>query len=230
MGETLADLLEQCIAVVISGGKLEQLAKQVADRLPERADRNRLYLMPTSGAALAAFENGSWVVLKEERIPEDEADRVMKVMDATARATGYIDFDEGSYGPRLEYRGSQISLSALGQLAPVNKKEAWDPDRSKRMALQAAMAEALPDYNVRSGGLTTIDVTYKGIDKAYGIRVFSAYRDIPIDQMLYVGDALYPGGNDEVVIQTGIPTHSVADADDTLHFIRDLLREHSLTY
>ena len=48
----------------------------------------------------------------------------------------------------------------------------------------------LPEFEVRLGGLTSIDVTKKGIDKAYGIRQVKKRLSVPIKEMAYVGDAL----------------------------------------
>lgn len=223
MAEALAALLAHTHVAIISGGKLEQLTTQVADLLPPGADRARLLLLPTSGAALAAYQDGTWKVLQEERIPPDAAREVMETLESVAHATGCIDFTTPSYGPRIEYRGAQISLSALGQEAPIEAKERWDPDRVKRQALEAALTPALPDYDVKSGGLTTIDVTAKGVNKASGVRTLATHLGIPLTRMLYIGDALYPGGNDEVVTQTGIATRPVANPHETLQVIRDLI-------
>ena len=52
MGEALADLLTVAHVAVISGGDWPQFDKQVASRLPERADRSKLWLMPTTGTKL----------------------------------------------------------------------------------------------------------------------------------------------------------------------------------
>jgi hypothetical protein len=41
--------------------------------------------------------------------------------------------------------------------------------------------------------------------------------------MLYVGDALFEGGNDAVVKKTGIPTHEVKNTGDTKVLIQELL-------
>jgi hypothetical protein len=41
--------------------------------------------------------------------------------------------------------------------------------------------------------------------------------------MLYVGDALYPGGNDEVVILTGVQTRAVANPTETETIIDEIL-------
>jgi len=54
----------------------------------------------------------------------------------------------------------------------------------------------IPDFSVRLGGATSIDVTKPGIDKAYGIRKLRDLLGITIKEMVYIGDALFAGGND----------------------------------
>ena len=46
----------------------------------------------------------------------------------------------------------------------------WDPDFSKRKKIQAILEKTIPEFSVRLGGSTSVDVTKPGIDKAYGIR------------------------------------------------------------
>jgi phosphomannomutase len=103
---------------------------------------------------------------------------------------------ERTWGPLVEDRESQITFSALGQQAPLEAKKDWDPDFAKRKAIKALLDVTLPDFPVRLGGSTSIDVTLPGIDKAYGIHKLRDVLHIDIAEMLYVGDALFPGGND----------------------------------
>jgi len=53
-----------------------------------------------------------------------------------------------------------------------------------------------PEFSVRLGGATSIDVTKPGIDKAYGIKKLQETLGISVKEMIYVGDALFVGGND----------------------------------
>jgi hydroxymethylpyrimidine pyrophosphatase-like HAD family hydrolase len=76
---------------------------------------------------------------------------------------------------------------------------------------------------VKIGGTTTIDVTKHGINKAYGVRQLAAHLSLPLESMLYVGDELRPGGNDDVVKLSGIPTRAVTGPDETLAVIEELL-------
>ena len=81
----------------------------------------------------------------------------------------------------------------------------------------------LPDVAVRVGGSTSIDITRPGIDKAYGIRKLVESTGFAIDEMLFIGDALYPGGNDAPVRDSGVATIAVGDIGDTKLVIQTLL-------
>ena len=124
------------------------------------------------------------------------------------------------WGEQIEDRGAQISYSPLGQQAPVDAKEAWHKEHEPlRKELEQKLQALLQNFSVVGGGLTTIDITHKGITKAYGVQRFSELTNIPLSDMLYVGDALNEGGNDAVVIETGIPTHSVFAPAETAALI-----------
>jgi phosphomannomutase len=223
MAALLADLLKRTCIGVISGGKFEQLKQQVVDRMPHGAILERLFILPTSGAALYVCTDGHWKPVYEERLTDAQALGIRDAMETAARETDLIDLDSPSYGDRIEFRGAQVTLSALGQQAPIDEKEAWDADGIKKHTLRDAIAPMIPEFDVKVGGATSIDVTLHGVNKAYGVRKLSQYRSVLIDDMLYIGDALYPGGNDEVVKETGITTRAVKDPDDTMRVIRELL-------
>src|SRR3989338_7207371 len=222
MAGALTQLLTRTNVAIITGGKFEQLTGQAADLLPEDV-RERLYLLPTSGAALYEYREGAWQVLYEERLTEKEVQEIEAAMEEAIAETDVVDTSVPSYGPRIENRGTQVALSSLGQQAPVGEKEAWDPERTKRLILREAIAAHLPDYSVKTGGASTIDVTKKGVDKAFGVRKLAEHLSLQVSAMLYVGDALYPLGNDEVVIETGIPTRQVSGPEETLEVIWELL-------
>ncbi|MBI2409533.1 HAD-IIB family hydrolase [Candidatus Kaiserbacteria bacterium] len=239
MAGLLARLLAATQVAIISGGALPQFLKQVVDRLPPEANLRNLYLLPTSGATLYEYSPSTsidsaqdkslgtsadaWKKVYEERLSEADASHIERAMRDAATHTGLIDFSAPAWGERVEYRGSQVTLSALGQKAPVKEKQAWDPDKSKRRALQAALAERLPQFSVRMGGATSIDVTKSGIDKAYGIRKLCERLNIPESEALYIGDQLTEGGNDEAVFKTNVGTKSVNSPSDTARLIEALL-------
>ncbi|MFM2330591.1 MAG: hypothetical protein RLZZ26_98 [Candidatus Parcubacteria bacterium] len=224
MAELVAKLLEYVPVAVISGGALEQFIKQVVNQLPKPAHLENLYLLPTSGASLYEYRHDEWHKVYEERISEKEADSIHAALQAAAAEAGVIDFSTPSWGERIEYRGGQVSLSALGQHAPVKLKKEWDPARVKRLALLSAVQKHLPaGFSAAMGGLTTIDVTKSGVDKAYGIRKLCERLRIKESEALYVGDELVAGGNDEAVYQTDAKTKSVVNPLDTEKLIEKII-------
>lgn len=64
-------------------------------------------------------------------------------------------------------------------------------------------------------GSTSVDVTRKGVDKAYRMAKLATAAGIPAAEMIFIGDALYPGGNDYAVHEAGIDTVRVRDAAET---------------
>ena len=91
----------------------------------------------------------------------------------------------------------------------------------KRLSLRdfAILDVSLADFSVRLGGATSIDVTLPGIDKAYGIEKLREILSQPISAMIYVGDALFPGGNDFPARSTGADCIQVRDPEETKRVI-----------
>ena len=61
------------------------------------------------------------------------------------------------------------------------------------------------------GWETSIDVTKPGIDKAYGIRKLRDVLKITLEEMIFIGDALFPGGNDYPAKEAGVVSIEVRD-------------------
>ncbi len=223
MAVLLSQLLAHTRVAVISGGALPQFLKQVVRQLPSDAHLSNLYLLPTSGAAFYEWKQDNWNKVYEERLSEKEAQTIEAAMRAAAAKTGLIDFSKPVWGERIEYRGGQVTLSALGQKAPMEEKKKWDPDHAKRHALQELLAALLPEFSVGIGGITSIDVTKRGVDKAYGVRKLCERFGISESEALYIGDELRAGGNDEAVYKTNVETKSVNGPADTKVFIESLL-------
>jgi phosphomannomutase len=222
MATLLAELLGHVEVCVISGGQFGQFKMQVIDMLPELPDATlaRLHLMPTCGTQYYRYE-GAWKQIYAQNLSDDEKSRALAAVEQAARALGY--WESETWGPILEDRGSQITFSALGQAAPVAAKTAWDPSSEKKTALREAVQALLPDLEVRSGGSTSVDITRRGIDKAYGMKRLAELTDIDLDDMLFVGDRLDPDGNDYPVKALGIRTHAVANWEATADFLEKWL-------
>ena len=222
MAGLLARLLDEVQVCVISGGAFPQFQAQVLDHLPAGPEAlARLNLMPTNGTRYYLFRDGAWKEIYAEDLPAATKKKVVDVLTQGAKTLGL--WEEHTWGEIIEDRGSQITFSALGQRAPVAEKSAWDPDGSKKERLRAWAAERLPDLEVRSGGSTSVDVTAKGIDKAYGMRKLMEQLGVGMGDILFVGDRLDPQGNDHPVQAMGIRSVPVKSWQDTADFIEGWL-------
>lgn len=221
MVDALRRLLDRALVCVISGGRFGQFQAQVLDRIGTVDGVGNLHLMPTCGTQYVRWEQDTWTTVYAEDLTDDEKARTLAALESGARELGL--WEDRSWGPILEDRGSQITYSALGQSAPVDAKKAWDPDGAKKEALRSYAAERLPDLEVRSGGSTSVDVTRKGIDKAYGTRRLMEILGLGTGDILFFGDRLDPGGNDRPVMDLGITSVAVDGWPDTLERLRPLL-------
>ena len=217
MGETLADLLTVADVAVISGGDWPQFDKQVASRLPARADVSRLWLMPTTGTKLFTNQDGAWKPVYAELFDDAEKQKIIDAFGEALEATGFVP--EQTWGERIEDRGSQITFSALGQQAPLEAKEHWDPDFAKRKVIQADLKQRLPGLAINMGGSTSIDITREGVDKGYGLRKLAEASGFTLADMLFIGDAIFPGGNDYPAKEAGVDCVRVRDPQETISVV-----------
>ena len=223
MAELLVDLAARVPVAIISGGQLAQFRTQVVDRLPAAPQEvlDRFHLLPTCGTQYYRLTAEGVAAVYAHALSDDEKTRALAAVEQEARRLGL--WESRTWGPILEDRGSQITFSALGQHAPLEAKITWDPTGAKKNALRGAVAERLPDLEVRSGGSTSVDITHRGIDKAYGMRQLAEQTGIPLSGMLFVGDRLDPDGNDYPVMALGVPCQAVTGWEDTALFLERLL-------
>jgi HAD superfamily hydrolase (TIGR01484 family) len=220
MGALLGGLLAVVKVAVISGGNWPQFEKQLLSHLPRGERLNNLSLLPTCGTQFYRHRAG-WKRLYAEDFSAGEKE---KIVGSLKRAIAASDFKiQRTWGEQIEDRGSQITFSALGQEAPVEEKKKWDPDFSKRKAMQALLAGSIPEFSVNMGGATSVDVTKPGIDKAYGIRKLRDALGIAIDEMLFIGDALFPGGNDYPAKAAGAQSIQVRDPHESKRVIEAIV-------
>jgi HAD superfamily hydrolase (TIGR01484 family) len=217
MAALLAGLLAVVKVAVISGGDLAQFQKQLVANLPQDDRLDNLSLLPTCGTKFLRYAGGAWHELYSEDLSKDQRQKIVAALEAAVAASGFAA--EHVWGETIEDRGSQITYSALGQQAPLSEKKIWDPDFAKRQKIKALLDVSLADFSVRLGGATSIDVTLPGIDKAYGIEKLREILSQPISAMIYVGDALFPGGNDFPARSTGADCIQVRDPEETKRVI-----------
>lgn len=220
MAELLTNLLEVAQVSIISGGDWPQFEKQVLDKIPNTSLLNKLSLLPTCGTKFYRYKN-EWKQLYAENFTEKEK---QKILSELKKAIQEADLNIAqTWGDQIEDRGSQITFSALGQKAPIEEKKEWDPDFAKRKKIQRPLQKSLEGFSIALGGTTSIDITKLGIDKAYGLNKLKDILEIKISEMLFIGDALFEGGNDYPARKTGIKCIEVRDPQETKKIIEAIL-------
>jgi hypothetical protein len=212
MSALLHDLLGIVKVAVISGGGWPQFEKQLLSNLPHDERLKNLSLLPTCGTKFFSY-TGDWKKIYSEDFTADESEKIIAAFKKALEEAGFKV--EKVWGEIIEDRGSQITYSALGQHAPLDEKKKWDPDFAKRKKIKSILDPLIPGFSVRLGGATSIDVTKPGIDKAYGIGKLRDILGISIKEMIFIGDALFPGGNDYPAEEAGDVSIPVKGPNET---------------
>jgi len=231
MAEDLSQLLDKFHVCVISGGKFEQFEKQLLANLHASPSQlERLHIMPTCGTRYYSYDIATkdWRQVYAENFSEAQK---KKIIDALNK--GFDDLKmraDKVYGETIEDRGSQVTFSVLGQdivdvlgMEGVELKEAWDPGNAKKLKLRDYIQPLIPEFEVRVGGVTSIDVTKKGIDKAYGMRKLMEMLEISKEEILFIGDRLQEGGNDYPVKAFGIDCLEISQWQETALAVEAIL-------
>lgn len=218
----LSKLIAYIPIAIMSGASFERMQRYVLPTLPPGTDLEKLYLFPDTCARCFIWRNGGWVETYSSTFTKEQYDRAVDALAAGMEKTGIVA-NTPEWGDRVLARDSQITFAGLGVDAPGDKKAVWDPDRTKRMKLKSFLEPLLPDLDIKISSRTAIDITKRGVDKAYGVRWLAKHLGIVPEDMLFVGDDLSEGGNDAKVIPTGIQTRQVSSPLETAQVIDELV-------
>jgi len=220
MASLLHDLLGVVQVAIISGGAWLQFERQVLSHLPKDTLLAKLSILPTCGTQFFQYKE-AWKKLYAEDFTPDEKRKIVTSLTTAVASAGFKV--EKTWGQTIEDRGSQITYSALGQQAPLDEKVKWDSDFAKRKKIKTVLDTLIPEFSVRIGGATSIDVTKHGIDKAYGIKKLRDILGISLQEMIYIGDALFVGGNDYPAKQVGVISIPIRNPDETKRVIETII-------
>lgn len=223
MAELLRELLQKKLVAVMGGAAFSQFQKQFIDKLGASSEElKNLLMFPTSSASFYRYDGESWNKIYENFLSSDDESKIRAAFSQALAEIKYV-VPTKTHGEVIENRGAQITFSAIGQSAPLLEKQKWHDTQDRRSEIKAKLDKMLPEFNIHLGGLTSIDVTKRGIDKAYGIAQIEKLLKISKEDMIFAGDALYVGGNDYPVKRTGVETVQVNGPGDTEKFIKSIL-------
>jgi phosphomannomutase len=222
-GALLSSLLKEKKAGIIGGGALERFKIQVLAGLPRDTKLKNLFLFPLNGGSFYQYQNSEWQEVYSRKLSDEEKRNIREAFGKFFKEVGHVS-PEKIYGKQLEDRGSQVTFSALGQEAPLDEKTRWSKEHySERLGMALKLQEYLPDMEVKVAGLTSIDVTRKGIDKKFAIEKLMEHLNISVAETLFVGDAFGPDGNDTPALESGVLCFEIESPQDTKDLIKHIL-------
>jgi len=231
MAAILPKVLDIFEVSVISGGKYGQFEKQLLNGLHATpAQLQKLHLMPTCGTQYYRYspEKGEWERMYAELLTAAEKRKISAALTKGFEDLGYAA--KKTYGETVEDRESQITYSVLGQdiveqlgEEGLKLKHEWDPDNHKKQEVRDYVAPLIPEFEVRVGGITSVDVTKPGIDKAYGMQKLISELKVSKEDILFIGDRIQPGGNDYPVKEFGIDCIQISDWQNTVQVLTGIL-------
>ena len=224
-------LAQEKKVAIISGGSFEQFKKQfLPNFIPSQKDfeiiYNNIILLPTSGSKRYQynFSLKDWVITDIEKMPDNVREKVLKILREYV-ATGKYGIGALVKGDEVvEDRMTQITLSALGQHASIANKKIWDPDQKKRLKIKKELEPLLPEVEINIGGTTSLDFLPKGFNKAKGLMRLLNTLEMTKEDMLFIGDAIFPGGNDYSPFEEGIDCQKISGPQEVKKIIRSWIK------
>ncbi len=137
--------------------------------------------------------DGAWMPVHAELFTEAQKREILEGFDAVLKATGFVP------------------------------EETWDPDFARRKVIQTDLVTRLPNVSVNLGGATSADITQPGVDKAWGLKRPAERSGIAEEKTLFIGDAIFPGGNDYPAKAMGLDTVCVRDSADTFDVVTAII-------
>lgn len=213
----LKKLSEQADVIVVSGHGDKDIKKHLREEL--------LGSYHTLGQNGNRAETKTGEVLWNRSLSDAQKAAIIAFTDKLRAHLNYTVKDENDI---IDDRDSQIAYSLIGHHEDYDKKIAFDPKHEIRLSLLKQFAddvERLKDANVevRSGGTTVLDFFELGKNKGHNVAAFIEAMGWDKAESLYMGDALFPGGNDETVVGV-IETQAVDGPEETFGFIKKMLK------
>lgn len=210
-------------------------ARDVAVITGQDTEHMEQFLPPQKGNYFVMSRQGNWTVdrdgntLWQEHVTPEQAAAVeafgKTLTDEFLRDEGMTLRDPNDI---FENRVSQLATSVVGFHAPNEIKYSVDPHQTKRQELLTRHADEVASLlslgiQVMPAGTTTYDFILAGKHKGYNVTRLIEREGWKKEDCVYVGDALFKGGNDEAVIGV-IDTHAIKDPDETFEYVKEILK------
>jgi phosphomannomutase len=230
MANLIKELVKQKMVIAIAGGTFEQMQTQFLP--PFLHDESMLpfihnfTLLPTSGSQRYEYNEAkkAWEMTDKEPLPEGIKEKAKELLQAVIENPIY-EIPPNPIGNIVEDRDTQITFTPNGQQAPVALKLTFDPDRRKREKIKAFLEPQLSGVSILINGTSSIDILPKDFNKAVGLLRFLDKAGLNKPDVIFVGDGLFPGGNDYSVFEAGFETIVVKNPEETEEIIKKWIGE-----
>ncbi|MDP3962570.1 MAG: alpha-glucan family phosphorylase [bacterium] len=214
----LNDLSKTAKVVVISGGSFRQFEAQL---IPFIEPNKNFILLPTEGAERFEYDEkeNKWNMTDKEDFPDEIKKKAINALNEIISSDKY-GIPPNPRGEYIDDRDTQISFAALGQQAALEEKEKWDPDLSKRRKIKEALESKVKGISASIAGTTSVDILPEVFNKAVGLNLLLKQLGLAKEDVVFVGDAIVPGGNDYSIFEAGIRTIKVKCPEETEMLIR----------
>lgn len=212
MGKLINNLAEKYYFVIITGGRFERLETQVFPYID-----CKIYCFSSLGSKYCIYDYGKIIKIFDWILTKDHEFAVFNLVKKFM-ATQKIKVKSSN----VENKGGLLTYSVTGKDAPLEIKKKFDPDGNKRKTWVKKIKEWLPsDLDVKVGGTTSLDFFKKGMGKGFAIKYFLNEYKLEKRDVLYIGDSIFDGGNDEEVIGL-VPYIKVRNPTDTYSILKDI--------
>ncbi|HWP61746.1 MAG TPA: HAD-IIB family hydrolase [Candidatus Paceibacterota bacterium] len=206
-----ADLCAKVDVIVVTGGTKVHIEEQLGPA------KGNYFILATSGNH-CLHKNG-------EELWNEPLSKAQKqaCLDFIALLQAHFNVVVKDENDCIDDRSAQIGYSVIGYHEDPAKKDAFDPDFSRRKAALARFEDEMKKLNaagieVFPAGSSGFNFTPIGKDKGANVARLIEHEAWKKEERLYVGDALGPGENDFSVVGI-IATHAVKNPDETFAFI-----------
>ena len=209
-------LCEKEDVIIVSG----QQEKQIRVQIPPAIGARFFILAQTGNDAIDKDGKELW----KESFTGEQTAAVLELVETIKKELNLTVKDPDDL---VEERGSQISYSPIGHNEDLQKKYAFDPSTDLRRNMIGRHLSDVVRLNkigvdVVPGGTTCFDFFLHGKNKGYNVNRLIKQMGWRMPECVYVGDALFHGGNDETVIGI-VPTQPVTGPDQTFEYIEYVL-------
>lgn len=176
----------------MSGTSVPELKKMVSVPL-----KCRHTLCGGSGTHIIKLDNKCEYLIRYDTISELDRLNIINLLENVIRKFKLPIADK-----QILDRKTQITLSCIGRYADTELKNTFDPGGEVRRHIVKYLKKYLPNFTIKIGGTTSIDISEGDSDKAVGIaHLEQCITNLNFDNTIFIGDSFFEGGNDKPALE-----------------------------